>query len=125
MDEQKTKIINRLRRIEGQVKGIERMLDSEQCCSDILVQVAAVRRFTTLAAYFRTLCPKLPGGGCNPEGQQQALSESIKHEQLYYGGRQLPIRLAGLSHRRQCRHSRTGKKALAKMYATGETQNAH
>lgn len=42
MDE-KAKIINRLRRIQGQVKGIERMLESDQCCSDILVQVAAVR----------------------------------------------------------------------------------
>jgi DNA-binding FrmR family transcriptional regulator len=36
-------IQNRLRRIEGQVKGIERMLDNEACCKDILVQVAAVR----------------------------------------------------------------------------------
>ncbi|GAA0177281.1 metal-sensitive transcriptional regulator [Clostridium sediminicola] len=36
-------IQNRLRRIEGQVKGIERMLDNEVCCKDILVQVAAVR----------------------------------------------------------------------------------
>lgn len=42
MDE-KTKIINRLRRIEGQVKGIQKMLDSEQCCRDILIQVSAVR----------------------------------------------------------------------------------
>lgn len=36
-------IQNRLRRIEGQVKGIERMLDNEVCCKDILVQVAAIR----------------------------------------------------------------------------------
>lgn len=33
----------RLRRIEGQVKGIERMMESEACCKDVLVQVAAVR----------------------------------------------------------------------------------
>lgn len=42
-----TKIKNdiqlRLKRIEGQVKGLQRMLDEEKCCSDILVQVAAVR----------------------------------------------------------------------------------
>jgi len=43
MDVEKTKILNRLRRIEGQVKGIQKMLDSDQCCSDILVQIAAVR----------------------------------------------------------------------------------
>jgi DNA-binding FrmR family transcriptional regulator len=33
----------RLRKIEGQVKGIEKMLDNNTCCKDVLVQVAAVR----------------------------------------------------------------------------------
>ncbi|EES91002.1 metal-sensitive transcriptional regulator [Clostridium botulinum C] len=33
----------RLRKIQGQVKGIENMIDSESCCKDILVQIAAVR----------------------------------------------------------------------------------
>ncbi|MCY6483631.1 metal-sensitive transcriptional regulator [Clostridium aestuarii] len=33
----------RLRRIEGQVKGIEKMMDNEACCKEVLVQVAAVR----------------------------------------------------------------------------------
>ncbi|KUO67000.1 MAG: hypothetical protein APF84_17560 [Gracilibacter sp. BRH_c7a] len=36
-------IIKRLRRIEGQVKGLQRMLEGEKCCTDILIQVAAVR----------------------------------------------------------------------------------
>ena len=33
----------RLRKIEGQVKGIEKMISSEACCKNILVQVAAAR----------------------------------------------------------------------------------
>ena len=33
----------RLRKIEGQVKGIEKMVTNEACCKNILVQVAAVR----------------------------------------------------------------------------------
>lgn len=33
----------RLRRIEGQIKGIEKMIDGDNCCKDILIQVAAVR----------------------------------------------------------------------------------
>ena len=33
----------RLRKIEGQVKGIEKMVSSEACCKNILVQVAAAR----------------------------------------------------------------------------------
>lgn len=36
-------IMNRLRRIEGQVKGIQKMIEEEKNCSDILVQIAAVR----------------------------------------------------------------------------------
>jgi DNA-binding FrmR family transcriptional regulator len=33
----------RLHRIEGQVRGIERMVDEDRYCVDILTQVAAVR----------------------------------------------------------------------------------
>jgi CsoR family transcriptional regulator, copper-sensing transcriptional repressor len=35
-------ILNRLRRIEGQVRGIERMVEEDRYCIDILTQVAAV-----------------------------------------------------------------------------------
>ena len=41
--ESKEDILKRLRRIEGQVKGIQRMIEEEKSCSDILTQVAAVR----------------------------------------------------------------------------------
>ncbi|MDD3225102.1 MAG: metal-sensitive transcriptional regulator [Clostridium sp.] len=33
----------RLKKIEGQVRGIEKMMESDQCCKNVLVQVAAVR----------------------------------------------------------------------------------
>lgn len=36
-------IIKRLRRIEGQVKGIQKMVEDGKFCGDILIQVAAVR----------------------------------------------------------------------------------
>jgi CsoR family transcriptional regulator, copper-sensing transcriptional repressor len=35
------KISNRLRRIEGQVRGIERMVEDDRYCIDILTQVGA------------------------------------------------------------------------------------
>lgn len=41
--ESKEDILKRLRRIEGQVKGIQKMIDEEKYCGDILTQVAAVR----------------------------------------------------------------------------------
>ncbi|MDI3299248.1 MAG: metal-sensitive transcriptional regulator [Bacillota bacterium] len=39
----KADLLQRLRKIEGQVRGIERMIDEERYCVDILVQIAAVR----------------------------------------------------------------------------------
>lgn len=37
------KLLDRLRRIEGQVRGLQRMVEEERYCVDVLVQVAAVR----------------------------------------------------------------------------------
>lgn len=40
--EEKRKINNRLNIIEGQIKGIKKMIDEDRYCSDILMQIAAV-----------------------------------------------------------------------------------
>ena len=39
----KEAIIKRLNRIEGQVKGIQKMVEEERYCVDILVQISAIR----------------------------------------------------------------------------------
>jgi DNA-binding FrmR family transcriptional regulator len=41
--ETKPKVVNRLNRIEGQVRGIARMVEDERYCVDILTQLQAVR----------------------------------------------------------------------------------
>jgi DNA-binding FrmR family transcriptional regulator len=38
----KEKIRNRLRRIEGQVRGVQRMVDEEAYCVDVLTQIGSV-----------------------------------------------------------------------------------
>ncbi|MRX44410.1 metal-sensitive transcriptional regulator [Agromyces kandeliae] len=38
----KAKYLARLRRIEGQTRGIQRMVDEEQYCIDILTQISAL-----------------------------------------------------------------------------------
>jgi CsoR family transcriptional regulator, copper-sensing transcriptional repressor len=43
MSSEQKEIMNRLRRVEGQVKGLQKMIEEEKDCSDILVQVAAAR----------------------------------------------------------------------------------
>ncbi len=37
------KLIKRLLRIEGQVRGVRRMLEEERDCADIVTQLAAIR----------------------------------------------------------------------------------
>lgn len=39
----KSKLLNRLSRVEGQVRGITRMVEDDRYCIDILTQVQAVR----------------------------------------------------------------------------------
>ena len=41
-DKEYRDLMNRLKRIEGQVRGIQRMLEKDAYCTDIMVQVAAV-----------------------------------------------------------------------------------
>ncbi|NLM53400.1 MAG: metal-sensitive transcriptional regulator [Firmicutes bacterium] len=42
-DLNKERLLQRLKRIEGQVRGIQRMVSEEESCVNILMQVAAVR----------------------------------------------------------------------------------
>ena len=42
METEKTDVLMRLRRIEGQVRGLQRMIENQSECSDILIQVGAV-----------------------------------------------------------------------------------
>lgn len=41
--ETKDALAKRLRRIEGQVRGLQKMVDEERYCADILVQIASVQ----------------------------------------------------------------------------------
>ena len=42
MDEHRKKVLNRLRRIEGQIRGLERMVEKEAPCAEVLTQLSAV-----------------------------------------------------------------------------------
>ena len=41
-DKEYKDLINRLNRIEGQVRGIKKMVENDTYCTDILIQVSAV-----------------------------------------------------------------------------------
>jgi CsoR family transcriptional regulator, copper-sensing transcriptional repressor len=42
-EDRKPKLLNRLRRIEGQVRGVARMVEEDRYCIDVLTQLQAVR----------------------------------------------------------------------------------
>jgi CsoR family transcriptional regulator, copper-sensing transcriptional repressor len=41
--ENKPRLLNRLNRIEGQVRGVARMVEEDRYCIDVLTQIQAVR----------------------------------------------------------------------------------
>ena len=41
-EEEKKKLLNRLKKAEGQIRGIEKMVEDSAYCPDILIQVSAV-----------------------------------------------------------------------------------
>lgn len=59
-DQEYKELMNRLKRIEGQVRGLQNMLENNAYCPDILVQVSAVNcalnsfSKTLLASHIRT-----------------------------------------------------------------------
>ena len=43
IQDNKPKLLNRLNRVEGQVRGIGRMVEEDRYCIDVLTQIRAVR----------------------------------------------------------------------------------
>jgi CsoR family transcriptional regulator, copper-sensing transcriptional repressor len=43
-DERRDELTKRLRRIEGQVRGLQRMIDEDRYCIDVLTQIASATR---------------------------------------------------------------------------------
>ncbi|MCF6096651.1 metal-sensitive transcriptional regulator [Thermovorax subterraneus] len=78
--ESKEDLKKRLKKIEGQIKGIQKMVENEKYCVDILIQIAAVR-----AALDRVglILLKDHTKGCvvraiNTERQEEVIEELIK-----------------------------------------------
>ncbi len=52
----RTDLLNRLKRAEGQLRGIQRMLEEGQECMDIATQMAAVRKALDSTYVRMTVC---------------------------------------------------------------------
>jgi DNA-binding FrmR family transcriptional regulator len=43
-EDEKKDLVNRLNRIEGQVRGIKQMIENDRYCGDVLIQLSAVNK---------------------------------------------------------------------------------
>lgn len=55
-DAARSDLLNRLKRAEGQLRGIQRMIESGESCLDIAGQMAAVRKALDSAYVRMTVC---------------------------------------------------------------------
>lgn len=83
--ESKNDILKRLRRIEGQVKGIQKMIEEDKSCVEILTQVAAIRSAINKAG---SLILEKHSMSCienavTAEDQKQAISDLAKTIQSF------------------------------------------
>jgi CsoR family transcriptional regulator, copper-sensing transcriptional repressor len=78
---------NRLKRIEGQVRGIQRMVDEDAYCVDVLTQVAAVQTaleqvaVQVLDAHVRHCVAEAVGGDDETEATERLdeLMAAVRH----------------------------------------------
>jgi DNA-binding FrmR family transcriptional regulator len=83
--QKRDKIIKRLNRIEGQVKGIKKMVEGNICCSDVLIQVSAVRAAVgkvgtkLLELYSESCIDRLD----DDQSRQRALKELLEAFEAY------------------------------------------
>lgn len=84
VSERKSRIINRLRRLEGQVRGLQRMVGEERSCQDTLTLLAGIRNALDAAGdliledYLETCSPGL-------EGDSASVAELVKAVKLARG----------------------------------------
>ena len=75
-------VVNRLRRIQGQVAGIVTMIDEGRDCTDVMVQVAAVSRAIDRAG-FKIISAELQACAAATQDDQEPPMSMEKIEKLF------------------------------------------
>jgi CsoR family transcriptional regulator, copper-sensing transcriptional repressor len=91
LDELQRNVLSRLRKIEGQIRGIQRMVEQGKECEDILVQFRAVRsalKSTTAVVLTRYLrkCQEKASEQKTPEEAYAQLHKTIKVLTNFFDG---------------------------------------
>jgi len=77
-----SKYITRLKRSEGQLRGIQKMIDEDRDCADIITQLTAVR--SGWGRVIKVMIPKTPPACINqplddPEAQKERLEKAVQY----------------------------------------------
>lgn len=80
MTDTKNDVIRRLKRIEGQIRGLQRMMDEDQDCGDVILQLCAARKALDKVGFMMLYhkmhnCMKDTDYSKNPEA---AMEEAMK-----------------------------------------------
>ena len=80
--ENKDAVLNRLRRVEGQVRGLQRMVETDTYCIDILTQVSAATKALQAVALsllddHLSHCVADAAHGSDPQAKVREASEAI------------------------------------------------
>ncbi|SDC31963.1 DNA-binding transcriptional regulator, FrmR family [Pelagirhabdus alkalitolerans] len=75
------KLINRMKRVEGQVRGLVKMMEEDQSCRDVVMQMSAVRNAidkTTALVVRENLQQCLIESKEDEEAKDEAIDEAIE-----------------------------------------------
>jgi DNA-binding FrmR family transcriptional regulator len=80
----KEQLLTRLRRVEGQVRGVERMVEEDRYCIDVLTQISAAQ-----AALDKVALGLLDGHArhCIVEGEAEGTPQELSDELMAAVGR--------------------------------------
>lgn len=87
-DKTRTDLLNRLRRAEGQLRGVQRMIEEGQPCLDIASQMAAVRKALDSTYVRMTVCfmqQELGARLASSDKAQKQLAEVLGEVQTLLG----------------------------------------
>ncbi|MEN9934798.1 MAG: hypothetical protein RLZZ387_1377 [Chloroflexota bacterium] len=92
MPDQKQQLLNRLKTIEGHVRGVQRMVDQDEYCVDIIKQTQAIQR--ALDTFNRLILARHLNGcvteairGEDPGERERVVNELL---QVFEAGSSLP-----------------------------------
>ncbi len=81
MDETKRNVSNRLKRSEGQIRGVLKMLDEDKSCRDVVTQLSAIRSSIDRAIgviVAENLIECIGNEGINEHDREEKVKEAIE-----------------------------------------------